>query len=40
VEGGAGVQTYAEKGIAELALCGSDFAVREALLHKGDGRLY
>src|SRR4030081_3913582 len=29
------VQTYAEKSIAELALCGSDFAVLEALLHKG-----
>jgi len=29
------VQTYAEKSITELALCGSDFAVLEALLHKG-----
>lgn len=29
------VETYAEKSIAELALCGSDFAVLEALLHKG-----
>ena len=29
------VQTYAEKSIAELALCGSDFGVLEALLHKG-----
>ena len=29
------IQTYAEKSIAELALCGSDFGVLEALLHKG-----
>jgi len=29
------VQTYAEKSITELALCGSDFGVLEALLHKG-----
>src|SRR3954453_2402256 len=29
------VQTYAEKSIVELALCGSDFGVLEALLHKG-----
>src|SRR5712692_6132064 len=28
-------QAYAEKSIAELALCGSDFGVLEALLHKG-----
>src|SRR5438046_2743128 len=28
------VQTYAEKSITELALCGSDFGVLEALLHK------
>jgi MarR family 2-MHQ and catechol resistance regulon transcriptional repressor len=26
---------YAEKSIVELAICGSDFAVLEALLHKG-----
>ncbi len=29
------VQTYAEKSITELALCGSDFGMLEALLHKG-----
>src|SRR5207302_2242934 len=29
------VETYAEKSVTELALCGSDFAVLEALLHKG-----
>jgi len=29
------LQTYAEKSITELALCGSDFGVLEALLHKG-----
>ena len=29
------VETYAENSIAELELCGSDFAVLEALLHKG-----
>jgi MarR family transcriptional regulator, 2-MHQ and catechol-resistance regulon repressor len=29
------VQAYAEKSIAELEMCGSDFAVLEALLHKG-----
>jgi MarR family 2-MHQ and catechol resistance regulon transcriptional repressor len=28
-------RAYAEKSIAELAMCGSDFAVLEALLHKG-----
>jgi MarR family 2-MHQ and catechol resistance regulon transcriptional repressor len=28
-------QAYAEKSIAELEMCGSDFAVLEALLHKG-----
>ena len=28
-------QTYAEKSILELEMCGSDFAVLEALLHKG-----
>ncbi len=28
-------QAYAEKSISELELCGSDFAVLEALLHKG-----
>src|ERR1700674_3237731 len=26
---------YAEKSISELEMCGSDFAVLEALLHKG-----
>ena len=29
------VETYAENSITELELCGSDFAVLEALLHKG-----
>jgi MarR family transcriptional regulator, 2-MHQ and catechol-resistance regulon repressor len=29
------VEYYAEKSISELQLCGSDFAVLEALLHKG-----
>lgn len=29
------VQSYAEESISELAMCGSDFAVLEALLHKG-----
>ena len=29
------VETYAENSIAELKMCGSDFAVLEALLHKG-----
>src|SRR5258708_38578826 len=29
------VQGYAEKSISELEMCGSDFAVLEALLHKG-----
>ena len=29
------VETYAQHSIAELELCGSDFAVLEALLHKG-----
>jgi MarR family 2-MHQ and catechol resistance regulon transcriptional repressor len=28
-------QAYAEKSIQGLAMCGSDFAVLEALLHKG-----
>jgi len=28
-------EAYAEKSISELELCGSDFAVLEALLHKG-----
>src|SRR6476660_8022898 len=28
-------QAYAEKSVLELELCGSDFAVLEALLHKG-----
>src|ERR1700730_12587800 len=29
------VRSYAEEGISELERCGSDFAVLEALLHKG-----
>jgi MarR family 2-MHQ and catechol resistance regulon transcriptional repressor len=29
------VEGYAEKSILELEMCGSDFAVLEALLHKG-----
>src|SRR6059036_2640523 len=29
------VEAYAEKSIRELEMCGSDFAVLEALLHKG-----
>src|SRR6202008_2924191 len=29
------VETYAENSIAALEMCGSDFAVLEALLHKG-----
>jgi MarR family 2-MHQ and catechol resistance regulon transcriptional repressor len=29
------VEAYAEKSISELEMCGSDFAVLEALLHKG-----
>ena len=29
------VETYAEKSISQLEMCGSDFAVLEALLHKG-----
>jgi MarR family 2-MHQ and catechol resistance regulon transcriptional repressor len=29
------VQAYAEESISELQMCGSDFAVLEALLHKG-----
>ena len=29
------VEAYAEKSVLELELCGSDFAVLEALLHKG-----
>lgn len=29
------VETYAEHSIGELEMCGSDFAVLEALLHKG-----
>ena len=29
------VQSYAEKSILKLEICGSDFAVLEALLHKG-----
>src|SRR3989442_11907123 len=29
------VESYAKKSIADLEMCGSDFAVLEALLHKG-----
>ena len=29
------VETYAENSVSELEMCGSDFAVLEALLHKG-----
>ena len=29
------LQNYAEKSVSELQMCGSDFAVLEALLHKG-----
>jgi len=29
------VQSYAEKSVLKLGICGSDFAVLEALLHKG-----
>src|SRR4029077_8709146 len=29
------LQAYAEKSISELEMCDSDFAVLEALLHKG-----
>ena len=29
------VEAFAEKSIAEMEMCGSDFAVLEALLHKG-----
>ena len=29
------VETYAENSITDLEMCGSDFAVLEALLHKG-----
>ena len=29
------IQVYAEKSITDLEICGSDFAVLEALLHKG-----
>lgn len=29
------VEAYAENSIAQLEMCGSDFAVLEALLHKG-----
>src|SRR5258705_9470120 len=29
------VQAYAETSVSELEMCGSDFAVLEALLHKG-----
>src|ERR1041385_1609154 len=29
------VEAYAENSIAQLEMCGSDFAILEALLHKG-----
>jgi MarR family 2-MHQ and catechol resistance regulon transcriptional repressor len=29
------VEAYAEESVSELEMCGSDFAVLEALLHKG-----
>ena len=29
------VETYAQRSIADMEMCGSDFAVLEALLHKG-----
>src|SRR5438067_11532108 len=29
------VQAYAEESVSEVEMCGSDFAVLEALLHKG-----
>lgn len=29
------VQSYAETSLADLEMCGSDFAILEALLHKG-----
>src|SRR4051812_15918595 len=29
------VETYAENSISQLEMCGSDFAILEALLHKG-----
>ena len=29
------VEAYAQKSVSELEICGSDFAVLEALLHKG-----
>ena len=29
------VETYAVNSVSELQMCGSDFAVLEALLHKG-----
>ncbi len=29
------IQTFAEKSLSELEMCASDFAVLEALLHKG-----
>lgn len=29
------VETYAENSVSELEMCGSDFAVLEAILHKG-----
>lgn len=32
---GRAVEAYAEKSITDLEMCGSDFAVLEALLHKG-----
>jgi MarR family transcriptional regulator, 2-MHQ and catechol-resistance regulon repressor len=32
---GRAVEAYAEKSVSELEMCGSDFSVLEALLHKG-----
>src|SRR5207253_9550804 len=29
------IQAYAENSVSELEMCGSDFAVLQALLHKG-----
>src|SRR3981189_1943597 len=34
-KGARAAQAYAEKSVSELEMCGSDFAVLEALLHKG-----
>jgi MarR family 2-MHQ and catechol resistance regulon transcriptional repressor len=35
LKAGHAAQAYAEKSILKLEMCGSDFAVLEALLHKG-----